>query len=230
MGRAKKKVIAPADTVVAYTRVSTGDQADSGLGLDAQTTAITAEVDRRGWRIVEAHSDAASGKSTVGRPGLDAALAAVREGRTAALMVSKLDRLSRSVLDFATVAALAQKEGWRLVVVDLGLDLGTANGQLTATLLSGVAEWERSIIGARTREALAAARASGTRLGRPRVLSDMVLRRIIGERAAGRTFAEIARRLEADGVSTARGGDRWYPSTVAAVLGSRGARDLAPTP
>jgi DNA invertase Pin-like site-specific DNA recombinase len=100
------------------------------------------------------------------------------------------------------------------------LDLGTANGKLTATLLSGVAEWERDIIGGRTRDALAAARMAGTRLGRPRALPDGVIQRIVAERNAGSGLTEIGRRLEADGVPTARGGPRWHASTIAAVLAS----------
>lgn len=217
----------PPETAVAYIRVSTDGQAESRAGLDAQRVAIDTDLGRRGWRLVETYTDTASGKSTRNRPGLDAALTAVRTGAAAALVVAKLDRLSRSVLDFATLTAAAEREGWRLVVIDLGIDLGTANGQLTATVLSGVAQWERQIIGARTRDALAAKRAQGVRLGRPRTLSDEVIRDILGRYRDGRSMAGIAADLTAEGVATARGGPRWYASTVQAVLRSQAASALS---
>src|SRR4051812_22324091 len=89
---------------VGYVRVSTSEQADSGLGLQAQRSAIKAEAKRRGWALVGIEEDAgASGKSMAGRAGLEAALALVESGQAEALVVAKLDRLSRSLLDFAAL-------------------------------------------------------------------------------------------------------------------------------
>ena len=89
-------------TIVAgYIRVSTEEQGDSGLGLAAQRARIEAEVARRGWTIVEVFTDVASGKSLAGRDGLAAALVAADSGRVGGIVVSKLDRLSRSLADFA---------------------------------------------------------------------------------------------------------------------------------
>jgi DNA invertase Pin-like site-specific DNA recombinase len=86
-------------SVVGYIRVSTAEQADSGAGLEAQRAAITAEAERRGWQLVHVFEDAgASGKSLSGRQGLQEALQAVEEGQAQALVVAKLDRLSRSLL------------------------------------------------------------------------------------------------------------------------------------
>ncbi len=81
-----------------------------------------------------------------------------------------------------------------------------------------VAEWEREMIGVRTRDALAVKRSEGVQLGRPRVLPDDVRRRIRRERKRGRTLQAIADRLNADHVPTGHGGSRWYASTVHAVL------------
>ena len=89
--------------VAAYVRVSTSEQADSGAGLLAQRAAIDAEGERRGWDIRLFEDAGASGKSLSGRPGLLAALEVVEQGEASALVVAKLDRLSRSLLDFASL-------------------------------------------------------------------------------------------------------------------------------
>ncbi len=225
MSRSKK---APADTAVAYLRVSTDEQADSGAGLDAQRAAIETEAARRGWTIVGWYVDAgASGKSLNGRPQLAEALAAVRGRQAGALVVAKLDRLSRSLLDFAALMADAQRDRWNLVALDLGIDLSTPAGEFMANVMASAAQWERRIIGQRTRDALAIKRAAGVRLGRPRNLPDAVVRRIIDAKADGDTLSGIAAALNADGVPTAHGGSKWHPSTVRGVLGSQDACALA---
>jgi DNA invertase Pin-like site-specific DNA recombinase len=204
--------------VVGYVRCSTEEQADSGLGLAAQRAAIESETTRRGWTLAALHEDAgASGKSTKGRAGLAAALAAVESGQAAAIVVAKLDRLSRSLADFATLMTRAQAEGWNLVALDLGIDLHTAAGEFMANVMASAAQWERRIIGQRTRDALAVRRAEGVQLGRPRTLAPATRDRILAAHQAGEGWSAIARALNNDEVPTAHGGARWYPSTVRAV-------------
>jgi DNA invertase Pin-like site-specific DNA recombinase len=87
-----------------------------------------------------------------------------------------------------------------------------------ANMLVTFAQFERRLIGQRTREALAAKRASGVRLGRPVSLSPAVSKRIASEREAGLSLAAIADALNEGGVPTAQGGRQWWPSTVRAVL------------
>lgn len=84
-------------------------------------------------------------------------------------MVARLDRLSRSVLDFATVMGQARDEGWVLVALDLGVDTSQPSGQLVAHVVAAVADYEGALMGERTREAMAAARARGVHVGRPRI-------------------------------------------------------------
>jgi DNA invertase Pin-like site-specific DNA recombinase len=219
---------APANTAVAYLRVSTDEQADSGAGLDAQRAAITAEATRRGWTITEWHVDAGvSGKSLSGRPALLDALDAVRGRRAAALVVAKLDRLSRSLLDFAGLMADAQRERWNLVALDLGIDLSTPAGEFMANVMASAAQWERRIIGQRTRDALAMKKAAGVRLGRPAGLPAEIMSRILAARAAGQSFQKVADALNADAVPTAQGGAKWHASTVRAVAVSQDAAKLA---
>src|SRR5438034_974867 len=86
---------------IGYARVSAAERADSGASLSAQREAIQTEVHRRRWELVEVFTDAASGKSLNGRHGLQKALQALDRGRGDVLVVAKLDRLSRSLKDFA---------------------------------------------------------------------------------------------------------------------------------
>jgi DNA invertase Pin-like site-specific DNA recombinase len=204
--------------VAGYVRVSTTEQADGGAGLEAQRRALADEAARRGWRLVDVFEDAgASGKSLAGRPGLQAALAAVERGDASALVVSKLDRLSRSLLDFAGLMERARRKGWGIVALDLGVDTSTPSGEMMASVLATFAQFERRLIGQRTRDALAVKRAQGIRLGRPREVPPAVAARIHDLHRSGHRVAEIARILNRDCVSTPRGGT-WYRASVARVL------------
>lgn len=205
--------------IIGYVRVSTDEQVDSGAGLAVQRTAIEAEAARRGWELNAIHEDAgASGKSLNGRPGLTAALAAIEAGEASGLVVAKLDRLSRSLLDFAGLMERSQRKGWALVALDLGVDTSTPSGEMMASVLAIFAQFERRLIGQRTRDALAVKKAQGVQLGRPRTMPDSVRKRIRQEREQGRSLAAIAAGLNADSIATAQGGSRWYPSTVSATL------------
>ena len=206
---------------VAYLRVSTDEQADSGAGLAAQRSTVEAEAARRGWTLVSVHVDAgASGKSMTGRPALAAALSAVTAGEADVLLVAKLDRLSRSLLDFASLMARSQAEGWSLVALDLGVDTSTPAGEFMASVMASAAQWERRIIGQRTRDALSVKRQQGVQLGRPPLIPDDVAKVIQQHRASGLSIRAIADRLSADQVPTVGGGSRWSPSSVQRVLQS----------
>ena len=155
------------------------------------------------------------------RPGLQRALAACKAGEAGGLVVAKLDWLSRSVQHAAALLAEAEHEGWALVALDLGVDLSTPSGEVMAHVLAAIAQFERRLIGQRTKDALAVRRAQGLRLGRPPVLPAGGADRIAKERREGRALAAIADGLRLDGVATAHGGAAWWPSTVAKVLSRR---------
>lgn len=211
-----------------YVRVSTDEQASSGLGLDAQRAAIEAECQRRGWELLAIHEDAgASGKDMKGRAALQEALKAVRSHEAGALVVAKLDRLSRSLLDFSTLMVESQKEGWALVILDLGVDTTSPSGEMLANVMATFAQFERRLIGQRTKDALAVKKRQGVRLGRPPSLSADVVKRIKGERKAGKSLRAIADGLNGDGVPTGHGGAKWHASTVRSVLESVGKRPVA---
>jgi DNA invertase Pin-like site-specific DNA recombinase len=99
------------------------------------------------------------------------ALDILTKGEAHALVVTKLDRLTRSVSDLADLMERAQAEGWALVVIELGIDTTTSGGRLVANVMASVSQWEREAIGERTKAALAVKRAEGHRLGRPVLLA-----------------------------------------------------------
>jgi DNA invertase Pin-like site-specific DNA recombinase len=212
--------------VIGYLRCSTEEQSDSGLGLAAQRACITTEAERRGWDV-EWIVDAGYSASNLRRPGIERALSVLRGGEADALVVAKLDRLSRSVPDFAATLKAAQRQGWALVALDLGVDTTTPAGELIANVMAAVAQWERRVIGQRTKEGLAARRAAGGRLGRERMTSPEVVARIVELRAAGQPFHRIATDLDNDRVPTPNGGARWYPSTVSRICAAEARRLVA---
>jgi DNA invertase Pin-like site-specific DNA recombinase len=94
-----------------------------------------------------------------------------------------------------------------------------------AAVMSSAAQWERRLIGQRTKDALAEKRAQGTKLGRPPALPHAVVQRVLEARNAGNGWSAIARQLNTEQVATAHGGTRWYPSTVRAVALANEAHD-----
>lgn len=208
--------------VAGYCRVSTDAQGERGYGLESQRLLLDAEVERRDWTMHEIYIDVASGGSTKRRPELHRAIAALQSGEAQVLMVGKLDRLSRSLLDFANLMQQSQREGWGIVALDIGVDTSTANGELIANIIMALAQWERRIIGQRTKDALAVVAASGKTLGRPRTVSDDTVAMIRVLRDNGASYMSIARTLQSAGIPTGQGGWAWYPSTVRAIT-QRGA-------
>lgn len=213
--------------MLAYLRVSTEEQAVSGLGLADQRRVIAEEAARKQWRNVEFVTDEGYSAKSLARPGITDALERLRKGQAGVLVVSKLDRLSRSLLDFAGLMERAKREGWRLIVLDLAIDTTTASGALMANVMASFAEYERRLISDRTSAALQAKKAQGHRLGRPRVIGDEVVARVAQERSQGRTLQAIADGLNGDGVPNAQGGKKWYPSTVSGLLRSADLDSLA---
>ena len=205
--------------VLGYTRVSTDEQAASGLGLAAQEAALRLEAGRRGWEL-EIVSDAGiSGASIAKRPALCDALARLARGEADALATPKLDRLSRSVADFAGMVERARRERWGLICLDLGVDTSTPTGEAMAGMVAVFAQMERRLIGERTRVALQAKKAAGARLGRPRLLAVEAVERAAALRARGLTLQAAADQLAAEGFTRPRGGT-WTPSAVASALRS----------
>lgn len=216
--------------VVAYTRVSTQEQVESGAGLAAQRSAILAEAERRQWEIVEFHEDSGFSGRDLKRPAVIAAMATLQRGEADALVVAKLDRLSRSMLDFAGVMARAHKEHWGLIALDCAVDTTTPAGEALASVMATFAQFERRLIGQRTSEALRALRSQGraygsvpygfSRVGDRLIPDDAeqhVLARMQRMRCGGLSYARIASKLNSAGVAAKRGGS-WHSMSVRSVL------------
>src|SRR5215210_3148792 len=181
--------------VIAYVRVSTSEQADSRAGMEAQRTAILAEAQRRGWEHIEVVEDAGFSARSVNRPGLTFALDRLKRGEASVLVVSKMDRLSRSLLDFAAIMQRAQREGWALVALDSPADLTSPSGEAMAGVMAVFAQLERRLIGERTKAALAQRREAGVRLGRERVIGQEVEARARALKTQGLSARKIGLRL-----------------------------------
>ncbi|MFN8123401.1 MAG: recombinase family protein [Thermoleophilia bacterium] len=207
---------------IGYARVSTDRQAESGLGLEAQRQAIQEVCDRDRLELVDLVHDVASGKSTNGRHALKAAMDRIEAGDADTLVVMRLDRLARSVIDGAEIIRRAQRNDWGLVITDLQLDTRAPMGQFGAHILLAAAELERAMISERTKAAKAEARRLGKPMGgRPagstRIPED-VSARIVEDRKGGKSFRAIARELTADGVPTANGAASWSAEAIRQVV------------
>jgi DNA invertase Pin-like site-specific DNA recombinase len=175
--------------------------------MEAQRAAIRAEVKRTDWELVGFCEDAGfSGMALTSRPGLTSAIEMDERSEAHAVIVAKLDRLSRSRLDFAALMERARSKGWSLVALDHQLDMTTPVGEMTASIMATFAQFERRLIGQRTRDALAQRKLAGVVLGRPRTMDSDTRERIQREREADRSYAAIANALTEEGVPTAQGG------------------------
>src|SRR5205085_1522028 len=125
---ARRRGVARSIAAAGYIRGSTEEQVASGLGLGAQRAAIQAECKQRGLPLVGIYEDAAVSAKSLQRPALTAALAALDDGEATVLVVSKLDRLTRSVHDAAGLLLRAERSGWGLVALDVAVDTTTPQG------------------------------------------------------------------------------------------------------
>lgn len=204
-------------SVLGYARVSTPQQDTA-----AQNAAIRADCERRGWHLVEVIEDGARSGATLDRPGFRAALARIEAGEVDGLVFARLDRVTRSFMDLASILAWFTERQAKLVAIDLGIDTSRPEGRLVAHVIGAVAEWERETIGLRTRESLAALREQGRPTGRPAVADVPELAaRIRGMHGDGMTLSGIARTLNAEGVPTLRGAREWRASSVQTITGYR---------
>lgn len=212
---------------LAYVRVSTTDQVENGASLEAQRATLIGEAERRGWDVEVVADEGLSGKN-LNRPALQAALARLDKGKAQFLLAIRLDRISRSVADFAGLLDRADRRHWGLVLLSPNIDTSDPAGRFTSNVLASAAQYERELIGLRTREGMAQRKAEGVIFGRI-VHADILptYHRIATMHETGKSINSIARLLTAEGVPTANGGVKWYASTVKAVLSSQTLARLA---
>jgi DNA invertase Pin-like site-specific DNA recombinase len=119
------------------------------------------------------------------RPGITRALELLSSGQASTLVVSRLDRLSRSLLDFAALMDLARRQSWQIVCLDQGVDTSSPAGEMMASVLASFAQYERRLISQRTKAALAVRKAQGVKLGRPVRLDPEIRAFIVRARSEG---------------------------------------------
>ena len=172
--------------VALYARVST-DKQDETL----QIPRLRSYCERAGHDIYKIYQDEASARNA-DRPGWKALMSDAHGHRFDAIVVTKLDRVMRSLVGLHQTMEDLAKCGILLITLDQGpMDFTSPNGRLMVSLIGSVAQWEREMNGTRTKEALAAKRAAGVKLGRPR--KDVPLRKIALMRYSGKTLREISR-------------------------------------
>jgi DNA invertase Pin-like site-specific DNA recombinase len=198
--------------------VRSGGQPERRASLEAQRRALAATCKRRGWQLIEVGEKAGFSAEELKRPGIKEALRVLERGDGKALVARKLDKPARSLLELARLLASAHKQGFALVALDCAADPTTPAAETAVNVLASFAPCERGLHSQRIRQALAAKRAQGVRLGRPPTMSHYASERIRRDRAAGMSLAAIANGLNVDRVPTAQGGRCWYPATVSYTL------------
>ena len=220
---------------VAYIRVSTDEQASSGQSLGAQRSKVEAYAKLYDLDLVAVVEDAGESAKTLNRPGLQHALQMIRSGEADALLIVKLDRLTRNVGDWQKLIEgfFGERAGKTLCSVGDSIDTRTAAGRLVLNVLLSVAQWEREAIGERTKDALQHKIRSGERCGDlrygydladdgktlvPNAVEQETLGLIRELRAAGESLRDIAAELNRRGILTKKGNSKWQHTTVQSVL------------
>jgi site-specific DNA recombinase len=142
-----------ATTAVGYIRVSTAKQAEQGLSLEAQRAKLAAYAALYDLALVRLEVDAGESAKTLQRPGLQRALKCLKSGQAEALVVVKLDRLTRSVADLGSLIA-GYFTRYSLMSVSEQIDTRSAAGRMVLNILASVSQWEREAIGERTAAAM----------------------------------------------------------------------------
>lgn len=220
-------------TTVAYLRVSTEDQAQHGVSLGAQEQKVRAYCSALEFGEPEIVCDAGASAKTLNRPAMKALLARIRAGEIERVVISKLDRMTRSVRDLGDLVDLCNKHGTALVSVGETLDTSSAAGRMVMNMLATVAQWERETISERVRDALAHKRTKRNAYGRTPfgyrrdgndLLPDAFEQSIISEMRSrldnGESLRSIAADLNVRGIAPHRA-KLWDHSAVKAVLRSR---------
>jgi site-specific DNA recombinase len=225
-----------AHTAVGYIRVSTDEQATSGLSLEHQEQRIRAYVEANGLTLVKLVRDesVSAGKSLADRKGGKAVLDILTAGTARHVVALKLDRLFRSTVDALTASDIWNKAGVGLHLVDHGgqsINTASAVGRMFLTMLAGFAEFERGLIRERTKAALATKKTRGEAVSGPTLGFDRdgkrlvpndaeqaLIARVHAMRAKGASLHDIADTFNAEQVPTKRNGRFWHASTVRNIV------------
>ena len=216
---------------IAYIRVSTDKQAEKGTSLEAQRAQIEAYAALYGISVIEFVVDGGHSGKSLQRPGFQKVLQSIQRGEADALIVTKLDRLTRSVRDLAALMDRYFAKG-RVGLLSVGeqVDTRSATGRMVLNVICTIGQWERERIGERVSDMHAVKRARHERVGhvpygmqlaedgRSLISNDhesAVIQRVLDMRSRGHSIASIAGALNADGVPAR--GKKWHPTSVARI-------------
>ncbi|SDY42835.1 Site-specific DNA recombinase [Allochromatium warmingii] len=217
---------------IAYIRVSTDKQVEHGVSLEAQQAKLEAYAKLYDLEIVETITDAGVSAKTLERPGLQRALGLLRSGKADALLVVKLDRLTRSVADLGClIDDYFTPNGAALMSVSEQIDTRTAAGRLILNILGSVSQWERETISERTRDAMQHKKEQGEYTGghapygfqnqdgelKEDAVEQQVLQHARTLRAAGLSLRKIAIELGKRGFTT-RKGKAFLPAQISRMV------------
>lgn len=219
---------------IGYVRVSTEDQVREGVSLDAQEARLRAFCEAKGWNLVEVVRDEGRSAKDLNRPGLQRILAELpkRQRGFDTILVVKLDRLTRSVKDLGTLMDAFKRARVGLTAIQEAVDTTSATGELFYNIVASISQWERRVIGERTKAALHHRRAQGRRVSRwapygcrlapggrlrPDPKEQAVLARIAALRLAGLSLRGISKRLAEQGI-LARNRRLFAPQTLARLV------------
>ena len=213
---------------IGYVRVSTEEQATEGVSIEAQSNQLRQYAALYDIDLVDIVVDAGVSAKTLKRDGLQRALAALKAGEATALLIAKLDRLTRSVVNLGQLIDEYFQEHQLLSVVD-HIDTGTANGRLILNVLASVLQWERETIVERTVTSLGYMKAQRRTYNHvPLGFRDcdgllvevdeeqLIVAEVLEMRDSGASLHAIARDLNERGIIGKRGG-RYYASTIRAI-------------
>ena len=223
---------------IAYSRVSTEDQASFGVSISTQEERILQYAGLYDIEIMEVIKDAGFSAKNMKRPGIQLVLGMMEKKEIEAVIVAKLDRLTRNIRDLADLVDLANKKGIALISVGEHIDTGSAAGRMMVNMIGTISQWEREVIGERTAVALRFKRSAGQRYNKNPLFGFqhdagrlvpcdgemVIIDEIISMHRAGFSYGKTARELNARQIQ-ARDGGRWYAESVKRVIMRSGIRE-----
>jgi len=221
--------------VVGYPRVSTEEQARGGTSIENQMEKIRMFCELHELELVKLEPDAGYSAKSLDRPGIKRILDDLERGRIDGLVITKLDRLTRSLEDWSVLIKRYFRDdaGARLFSVSDSIDTRTANGRMVLNLIMTIAEWEREIISERTKDALQGKIGRGERCGKirygyelakdgrsliPNPKEQAMIAKMKAWRSQGWTYQKMVDELHQSGIETKEWGHIWYPSTLHRIL------------
>jgi len=217
---------------VAYSRVSTAGQAEKGVSMEDQKLKIEQYADLYGFSITEFITDGGESAKNLNRPGVQRILTMMKQQEIEAVIVAKLDRLTRSVRDLADIVELANRKNISLISVNERLDTGTAAGRMILNMLGVISQWERETIGERTQTALEYKKGTakayngvslyGYRNYKGNLITDdgeqKIISVVMNLHNEKHFVSEICRTLEEQGLKTRCGKTKWHSKVVKKII------------